>query len=103
MARLLARQGAEVRVGSRQKTRSAAVCDAVRSRVVERTGTRPELVKLLGPGTLPRTSSGKLRRGEALRQLVQGELRPPPKVTLLRMAREIALSTAAMARMRLFR
>ena len=77
--------------------------DAVRSRVVERTGIRPDLVKLLGPGTLPRTSSGKLRRGEALRQLVRGELRPPPKVTLLRMAREIALSTAAMARMRLFR
>jgi fatty-acyl-CoA synthase len=77
--------------------------DAVRARVVERTGIRPEVVKLLEPGTLPRTSSGKLRRGEALRQLSNGDLRPPGKVTLLRMAREVALSTAAMARMRLFR
>jgi acyl-CoA synthetase (AMP-forming)/AMP-acid ligase II len=77
--------------------------DAVRARVVERTGIRPDLVKLLAPGTLPRTSSGKLRRAEALRQLEQGELRAPPRITLLRMAREIALSSAAMARMRLFR
>ncbi|HYZ90579.1 MAG TPA: fatty acyl-AMP ligase [Myxococcales bacterium] len=77
--------------------------NAVRARVVERTGVRPEIVEVLAPGTLPRTSSGKLRRGEALRQLAAGELRAPRKVTLLRMAREVALSTAAMARMRLFR
>ena len=77
--------------------------DAVRARVVERTGIRPDVVKLLEAGTLPRTSSGKLRRGEALRQLSHGELRAPHKVTLLRMAREVALSTAALARMRLFR
>jgi len=77
--------------------------DAVRARVVERTGIRPHTVKLLEPGTIPRTSSGKLRRSEALRQLVRGELRPPRKVTLLRMAREAALSAAAMARLRLLR
>ena len=77
--------------------------DAVRARVVERTGIRPHIVKLLEPGTLPRTSSGKLRRAEAVRQLLEGELRPPRKVTLLRMAREAALSAAAMARLRLLR
>src|SRR5437764_7304760 len=33
VVRLLARQGADVRVGSRQKARSAAVCEAVRARV----------------------------------------------------------------------
>ena len=77
--------------------------DAVRARVVERTGIRPAVVKLLEPGTIPRTSSGKLRRAEAARQLAEGSLRAPPKVTLLRMAREMARSTAAMARMRLFR
>jgi hypothetical protein len=33
VARLLARQGAEVRVASRQQARSAAVCDAIRARV----------------------------------------------------------------------
>jgi len=60
----------------------------VRARIVERTGIRPHTVELLQPGTLPRTSSGKLRRAEALRQLVEGELRPPHKISLLRMARE---------------
>src|SRR6266851_2792065 len=77
--------------------------DAVRARVVERTGVRPHTVKLLQPGTLPRTSSGKLRRAEALRQLVEGELRPPHKISLLRMAREAALSAAALARLRFSR
>ena len=77
--------------------------DAVRARVVERTGIRPHTVKLLQPGTIPRTSSGKLRRAEALRQLLGGELRPPRNVTLLRMAREAALSAVALARLRLSR
>src|SRR5439155_615197 len=77
--------------------------DAVRARVVERTGIRPHTVKLLQPGTIPRTSSGKLRRAETLRQLLGGELRPPRNVTLLRMAREAALSAVALARLRLSR
>jgi acyl-CoA synthetase (AMP-forming)/AMP-acid ligase II len=77
--------------------------DAVRARVVERTGIRPDTVKLLQPGTIPRTSSGKLRRAEALRQLLCGELRPPRQVTLLRMAREAALSAVALARLRFSR
>ncbi len=75
--------------------------EAVRARVVERTGIRPHAVHLFAPGTLPRTSSGKLRRGEALRQLLSGELRPPRPVTLLGLAREAARSMAALARLRL--
>jgi acyl-CoA synthetase (AMP-forming)/AMP-acid ligase II len=75
--------------------------ESVRARVVERTGIRPHAVHLLAPGTLPRTSSGKLRRGEALRQLLSGELRPPRPVTLLGLAREAARSMAALARLRL--
>jgi hypothetical protein len=35
VARLLARQGAEVRVGSRQQAKAAAVCEAIRQRVPE--------------------------------------------------------------------
>ncbi len=68
------------------------------ARVTERTGIRPHAVHLLDPGTLPRTSSGKLRRGEALRQLQAGELRPPDRVTLVHVARETARSL--LARMR---
>ncbi len=66
--------------------------EAVRARVLERTGIRAQVVRLLEPGTLPRTSSGKLRRGEAQRQLLAGELRPPGKVTALRLAGEMVRS-----------
>ena len=69
--------------------------ELVSARVVERTGVRPHEVHLLAPGTLPRTSSGKLRRTEALRQLLAGSLRPPDKVTLLHLAREAARSMLA--------
>jgi acyl-CoA synthetase (AMP-forming)/AMP-acid ligase II len=69
--------------------------DVIPARVVERTGVRPRQVHLLAPGTLPRTSSGKLRRAEALRQLQNGELRPPDKVTLLHLAKEAARSMLA--------
>ena len=49
----------------------AAACnDAVRAAV----GIEAGRVAVLDPGTLPRTSSGKLRRGEALRRFLSGEL-----------------------------
>ena len=34
----------------------------IRGRLIEELGVRPERVRLLGPGALPRTTSGKLRR-----------------------------------------
>jgi len=72
--------------------------ERIRARVLEHTGVRPWGVQLLAPGTLPRTSSGKLRRGEALRQLQAGELRAPDRVTFLHVAKETARSL--LARMR---
>jgi hypothetical protein len=36
----------------------------------------PGRVAVVPPGTLPLTSSGKLRRGEALRRFLAGELAP---------------------------
>jgi hypothetical protein len=42
--------------------------------VLERTGLDPDEVVVLAPGSLPRTSSGKLRRQEALRRHLEGEL-----------------------------
>ena len=53
----------------------------VREAILEATGLLPDQVLLLEPGTLPRTSSGKLRRQETLRQHLAGELAPPRKVT----------------------
>jgi methylenetetrahydrofolate/methylenetetrahydromethanopterin dehydrogenase (NADP+) len=58
VARLLARQGSEVRVGSRQQSRSAAVCDAIRAKVASArlepvaTGTAAELTAALEGRTL---------------------------------------------------
>ena len=58
VARLLARQGAEVRVGSRQAARAAAVCEQVRSRVPNAraepaaTGSPQELTAALAGQTL---------------------------------------------------
>ena len=46
--------------------------EAVREAVSARTGVRPHTVRILEPGTLPRTSSGKMRRGEALRRFQAG-------------------------------
>ncbi len=54
-------------------------------RVQQHTGIRPAHVELLTPGTLPRTSSGKLRRREALAQWQTGQLAAPKKVTAARM------------------
>ncbi len=51
--------------------------EAVREAVSSRTGVRPHTVRILEPGTLPRTSSGKMRRGEALRRFQAGTLLPP--------------------------
>ncbi|MGA9520666.1 MAG: AMP-binding protein [Myxococcaceae bacterium] len=69
----------------------------VQARVAEHTGIRPHAVELLRPGTLPRTSSGKLRRREALRRYLAGELRPPKKPGAAGMVLEMARSVAAYA------
>jgi acyl-CoA synthetase (AMP-forming)/AMP-acid ligase II len=48
----------------------------VAARVLQRTGIAVGHVELLAPGTLPRTSSGKLRRLEARTQWLAGTLSP---------------------------
>jgi acyl-CoA synthetase (AMP-forming)/AMP-acid ligase II len=60
---------------------SPTLGDEVASLLEERTGIRPAQVELLAPGTLPRTSSGKLRRREARAQWLAGTLAPPKKVS----------------------
>jgi fatty-acyl-CoA synthase len=60
---------------------SESLAQDVASRVQQHTGILPARVELLAPGTLPRTSSGKLRRREALTQWQTGQLAPPKKVT----------------------
>ena len=64
---------------------SSTLADEVASLVQQRTQIRPAHVELLAPGTLPRTSSGKLRRREARTQWLAGTLSPPKKVSAVRL------------------
>ncbi|MEZ5330655.1 MAG: fatty acyl-AMP ligase [Thermoanaerobaculia bacterium] len=73
---------------------------ACRERVLEATGLRPAEVVPLEPGTLPRTSSGKIRRAEALRRWSDGTLEAPDRVTPLRLLGAMARSRLALARHR---
>ena len=75
-----------------------ALPEACRKVLLVAAGVAPERVELLAPGTLPRTSSGKLRRQEALRLYLAGELAPPDKVTPLRLAAAMGRSAWAFAR-----
>ncbi len=72
---------------------------ACRAAVLRATGLDADHVVVLPPGTLPRTSSGKLRRAEALRLHLAGELAPPLAVTPLHLARAVARSHLAYARL----
>jgi acyl-CoA synthetase (AMP-forming)/AMP-acid ligase II len=71
-----------------------------RKAVLAATGLNPDLVLVLAPGTLPRTSSGKLRRAEALRQHRDGALAPPDKVTPWLIAGAMARSMLGYAQSR---
>ncbi len=69
--------------------------------VVEATSIKPHAVVVLAPGTLPRTSSGKLRRQEALERWLSGQLQPPKPVNALAVGAEVAKSMLSFAKSRL--
>jgi len=73
----------------------AAIEAAARRGILERTGVAAHTVRVLAPGTLPRTSSGKLRRQEAVRRFVAGTLAPPRSANALRLAIDVARSQLA--------
>lgn len=88
-----------------ERARAAAQTDvelatAVRRRILDRAALRAARVVVLAPGTLPRTSSGKIRRGEALRLHQQGRLTAPAPVSLPRLALEMVRSLRSFARAR---
>jgi fatty-acyl-CoA synthase len=74
--------------------------EACRKAVLGATGLDVDEVVILEPGTLPRTSSGKLRRQESLRLWLAGELAPPDPVTALRLAGTMARSGLAYVKYR---
>jgi acyl-CoA synthetase (AMP-forming)/AMP-acid ligase II len=71
------------------------LCAAIRSRIVAGISLSPWLVQVLEPGTLPRTSSGKLRRSDALRMFLSGTLVPSEKVTALKLFADLTRSQVA--------
>lgn len=74
------------------------LAERMREAVLAGTGVRAHTVRVLEPGTLPRTSSGKLRRGEALRRYLTGELTAPRKVGAVGLVVEMAKSALAFVR-----
>lgn len=78
----------------------AELPDSCRTAVLGATGLAADQVEVLPAGTIPRTSSGKLRRGETLRLWLAGELTPPEPVTPFLMAKVMARSGLAYARLR---
>ena len=77
-----------------KRTEEDVIAD-ISSRILQGLSLKPRDVELLEPGTLPRTSSGKLRRSEALRQFLAGELVAPEKVTALKLLFEVGKSQLA--------
>jgi acyl-CoA synthetase (AMP-forming)/AMP-acid ligase II len=63
-----------------------------RQAILGATGIDPDLVIPLSPGTLPRTSSGKIRRTEALLRWKNGSLIAPETVSTVRVAGAVARS-----------
>jgi acyl-CoA synthetase (AMP-forming)/AMP-acid ligase II len=68
--------------------------------VLTATGLRCGEVVVLPPGTLPRTSSGKIRRAKALALHLAGELAPPDQVNVLTVAGILARSALGYLRSR---
>jgi fatty-acyl-CoA synthase len=68
------------------------LAEECRRAVLSATGLDPDLVVLLEPGTLPRTSSGKIRRQETLKRFRDGSLLPPQKVGVVMLAGAMAKS-----------
>ncbi|MBI3824588.1 MAG: fatty acyl-AMP ligase [Candidatus Rokubacteria bacterium] len=66
-----------------------------REAVLAAMGLDPALVVVLVPGTLPRTSSGKIRRGDTLRRWIERTLMPAEKVTPRMLAGALAKGTLA--------
>jgi acyl-CoA synthetase (AMP-forming)/AMP-acid ligase II len=89
----------EARRGTPASRYEAIGADCGRA-VLAATGLDAARVVVLDAGTLPRTSSGKLRRQETLRRHLAGALHPPEPVNPLRLARALLRSQLAYRRTR---
>jgi hypothetical protein len=88
---------------SRRLLTPPTLAQDVASRVQERTGILPAHVELLAPGTLPKTTSGKLRRREARIHWLAGTLSPPTKFTAMKLVLQAISGEVSHARASLSR
>lgn len=80
----------------RDAARRATIAAAVTEQVAGGLGLPPDRVELIAPGSIPKTSSGKLRRDETKRLFAAGELsaaRPPAWLQVARLAASSAWRT----------
>lgn len=77
-----------------------ALAELCRRRVLAHSGIAVRRVVVLEPGTLPRTSSGKIRRRETLRRYLADELVPPDPVNTLGMTLALGRSIRSFSRAR---
>jgi len=75
-----------------------ALAHSCREAVLAAAGLAADEVRVVAPGTLPRTSSGKLRRGETLALHLAGSLAAPPAAGRLGVARAWWRGRRALAR-----
>ncbi len=83
------------RLSDAQREQMAIAC---REAVLAACGLRIDRLEVVAPGTLPRTSSGKLRRSETLRLFLADELGPPSDVGPIQLAGELLGSAFAYRR-----
>ncbi len=88
----LTEEGERVLVFAEVRAPRAGLAEEVATAVRSAAGIDPHLVVLLTPGTLPRTSSGKLQRAATLAQWRAHTLLPPAALTPLHLAGLLAKS-----------
>lgn len=67
---------AEIRAEHEDETHRERLSTEVKRAVFEATGASPDIVVLAEPGTVPKTSSGKIQRDLAKKRYIAGELAP---------------------------
>ena len=83
---------------ARSQVSNEELISQIEERIVTGISLTPYHVEILAPGTLPRTSSGKMRRADALRMFQTGELLPPERMSTLKVFKEIGKSQIAWGR-----
>ncbi|MEC7985811.1 MAG: fatty acyl-AMP ligase [Myxococcota bacterium] len=96
----ISEEGERLFVFVEYRTSYPAMAEDCKKAIVAKTGICPDLVLLLEGGTLPRTSSGKLRRNQTLQKYLANQLIPPKKVNSLLIAGALAKSALGYLRAR---